>query len=101
MIIVGENVSDSTIEDFGGKKVINLECPVESDLLIRALEKCTEFEIKTDLFFTTCTISGINTLMSTLFMNLEGLYLVNCSSALINPHVLESLELDFNVKIIR
>lgn len=101
VIIVGENVGDSTIEDFGGKKVINLECPVESDLLIRALEKCTEFEIKTDLFFTTCTISGINTLMSTLFMNLERLWLVNCSSALISPHVLESLELDFNVKIIR
>ena len=101
VIMVGDNIGKDNVQDFGGKKVINLECPIESDLLIRALTKCKEFEIKTDLFFTTCTISGINTLMSTLFMNLEGLYLVNCSSALINPHVLESLELDFNVKIIR
>ena len=64
-------------------------------------KKCKEFNIKTDLFFTSCSISGINTLLSILFMQLENIFLVDCSSSIINPHILESLEKDFNVKVLR
>ena len=101
VIVVGENSLSEPILDFNGKKIINLDCPVETDLLIQTLNKCKDLNIKTDLFFTSCTLGGINTLMSVLFMNLAGIYLTDCSSALINPHVLEALEKDFNVKIIR
>ncbi len=101
VIIVGENSNADDIQDFNGKKVINLDCPIETDLLIFTLKKCKELNIKTDLFFTSCSISGINTLLSILFMQLENIYLVNCSSSIVNPHILDSLEADFNVKIIK
>ncbi len=101
VIIVGEHSKTQDIQDFNGKKVINLDCPIETDLLIFTLKKCKELNIKTDLFFTSCSISGINTLLCSLFMNLEGLYLVNCSTSIVNPHILDSLEKDFNVKIIK
>ena len=101
VIIVGENSSTEDIQDFNGKKIINLDCPVETDLLLSTLKKCKDLNIKTDLFFTSCSISSINTLLCTLFMNLENTYLVNCSSSIISPHVLESLESDFEVNIIK
>ena len=101
VIIIGEHSKTQDIQDFNGKKVINLDCPIETDLLIFTLKKCKEFNIKTDLFFTSCSISGINTLLSILFMQLENIFLVDCSSSIINPHILESLEKDFNVKVLR
>ena len=101
VIVVGENSLSEPILDFNGKKIINLDCPIETDLLIQTLNKCKNLNIKTDLFFTSCTLGSINTLMSVLFMDLAGIYLTDCSSALVNPHVLEALEKDFNVKIIR
>ncbi len=100
-IVVGENSTEDDIQEFGDKKVINLACPIESDLLLYTLNICKELNIKTDLFFTSCSISSINTLMSVLFMELNGVYFVNCSSSIINPHVQEALEKDFDVKIIR
>ena len=101
VIIVGENSNTENIHDFNGKKIINLDCPIETDLLIFTLKKCKEFNIKTDLFFTSCSISGINTLLSVLFMELSSIYLVNCSTSIVNPHILEALENDFGVKIIK
>ena len=101
VIVVGENSNTGDIQEFGGKKIINLDCPIESDLLLFTLEKCKNLNIKVDLFFTSCSISAINILMSVLFMELENIFFVNCSSSLISPHVLEALEKDFNVKIIR
>ena len=101
VIIVGENSTTEHIQDFNGKKIINLDCPIETDLLIFTLKKCMEFNIKTDLFFTSCSISSINTLLSTLYMQLENIYLVDCSTSVVNPHILESLENDFNIKIIK
>ncbi len=101
VIVVGENSNTGDIQEFGGKKIINLDCPIESDLLLFTLEKCKNLNIKVDLFFTSCSISAINILMSVLFMELENIFFVNCSSSLISPHVLEALEKDFSVKIIR
>ncbi len=101
VIVVGENSTEDDIQEFGDKKVINLACPIESDKLLHTLDKCAEMNIKTDLFFTSCSISSINTLMSVLFMELENICFVNCSSSIISPHVLEALEKDFRVKIIR
>ena len=100
VVVVGEENTKENILEFNDKKIINLSCPIESDLIIFTLNKCQELNIKTDLFFTSCSISSINTLMSTLFMELNGIWLTNCSSSFINPHVSEALSEDFGVNII-
>ena len=94
------NIDKNEISSVG----IGLAGQVERNkgILINAVNlECKDLNIKTDLFFTSCSISSINTLLCTLFMNLENTYLVNCSSSIISPHVLESLESDFRVNIIK
>lgn len=101
IIILGRNYELQDISEWNDKKIINLDCAIEKDLFVLTLEICEELNIKTKIFFTHCTMNSLNLLFSTLHKKPQEIYLTNCSSALINPHVTEAMEKDFNAKILR
>ncbi len=87
------------LDEYENKKIINLNCPLENDLLIEAVKKLKEKNVKISVFNSQCNLESLNSVL--FLLNKEiSLYFVNCSSFLINPHVIESLKQDFDVKII-
>jgi len=97
-VIVGSYKKDEIIKRFEGKTLIELESPVEIQLLIHILKKTNCENIK--LVLTLCTPNTINILLSTLFSNPKEIYFAKCPNSLINPHIISALVEHFGVKIL-
>ena len=97
LIILGNK--DKNINEYSDKKIIYIECPCETDILIDTLQLIKEKNISASLFFTHCNLESLETIFSLLNEDIK-LYLNDCYFVLINPHVIESLKEDFNVEII-
>ena len=81
------------------KKILYLNCPLENDVLEESIKILQKKNVKITIFFAQCNLSSLNMLMALLDKNIE-LNIANCPHSLINPHVIESLNKDFNVNII-
>lgn len=87
------------IKDHENKKILYLNCPLENDVLEESIKILQKKNVKITIFFAQCNLSSLNMLMALLDKNIE-LNIANCPHSLINPHVIESLNKDFNVNII-
>ena len=99
IVISGLLESNSEITDYNGKKIVEISCPLEGDLLIESISKLKEKGIKITVFLAQCNLNTLGTLLTLLNQNID-LNIASCPHALINPHVLESLKEDFKVNII-
>ncbi len=99
VIVTEKSQVDKFLDEHKNRKIINLNCPLEMDLLIKIVEKLKEKNVKITIFFSQCNLDSLNEVLSLLNQNIE-ICLADCSYVLINPHVLEALKLDFGVKII-
>lgn len=86
--------------DFKTKEIVELNCPLEGDILLESVEKLKEKDIKIVAFFSQCNLSNLAILFMLLNKDVD-LHIANCSHMLINPHVVESLKEDFGVNIIQ
>ncbi len=99
IVIVTGKVDFETLSEYENKKVINLNCPCEADILLEAIKKLKLKKVKITLFFAQCNLVSLFLALS-LLSQIDEILLANCPQALINPHVIESLKDDFNVKVI-
>ncbi len=98
--IVTSKIDDSGfLDEYDNKKIIYFNCPLENDLLIETIRTLEQKQVKISVFNSQCTIENLNTILFLLSKELN-LYSVDCTSILINPHIIESLNEDFGVKTI-
>jgi len=97
-VIVGSYKKEKIIERFTGKFIIELESPIEIQLLIHILKKanCNNLSI----VFTHCGPNTINILFSTLYFDPKKIYFAKCPHSLISPHVIRAMSEDFDVEMI-
>jgi len=99
IVISGLLDSESQIQDYQDKKIVEISCPLEGDILLESLNKLKEKGIKISVFLAQCNLTNLGILLTLLNQNID-LNIASCPHALINPHILESLKEDFNVSII-
>ena len=99
IVISGLLDNEQEIDEYEGKKIVKISCPLEGDILIESINKLKEKGIKITVFLAQCNLTNLGVLLMLLNQDIE-LNIASCPHSLINPHVLESLKEDFNVKII-
>lgn len=97
--ISGKIDKQEKITNLKDKKIIELNCPLEGDILLESIETLKSKNIKITAFFAQCNLSNLAILFTLLNREVD-LYIANCPHVLINPHVIECLAEDFNVNII-
>ena len=101
MIFVGKSKNNELIAEFGDKKIINIEYQPDSDLFYKIVEKSSNTGVSVILFCSRCSAKIIADIVSVLSeKTIEEIYLVKCQTLNVNPHVVECLRDEFNVKII-
>ena len=91
-------VENSIKEIFKNYKIINLVYPYETEGLYYILENFDNSNI--GVYFSECSKEVINTIISIINKDLSKIYIQNCASSQINPHIIASLNKDFNVSVI-
>ena len=99
VILIAGKLDDNYIGEYKEKKIITFNCPLEEDILIKSIKSLKEKNIKITIFFSQCNLPILDIILSILNEKID-IYLAQCSSFLINPHVIEALKEDFNVTII-
>ena len=97
-VIVGSYRKEKIVERFAGQKIIELESPVEIQLLIYILNKANCENLK--IVFTHCGPNTINILFSTLYTDPKKIYFAKCPNSLISPHVIRAMAEEFDVEMI-
>lgn len=101
VIFLGKTRSYDLVSEFGDKKIINIEYQSDSDLLYRVVEKSADENVPMILFCSRCSSKVIADIVSVLDNKMfEEIYLVRCQTLNVNPHVVECLRDEFNIKII-
>lgn len=97
-IIVGSYKKSEIIKRFENEILIELDSPVEIQLLIYILKErgCKNI----NLVITHCSPNTINILLSTLFSDPKKLYFAKCPNSVINPHIINALKEHFQVEIL-
>ena len=99
VVIITGKIEGKTLSYYNNKKVINLNCPCEEDILLEAIRKLKAKNVEITIFFAQCNLVSLFMVLSLLNQGLK-IALANCPQALINPHVIESLKEDFNIEIV-
>lgn len=100
ILIIGTKSIGETFETYKDVHILKLNCPLELDLILYIVENAEKFDISLEVYFKNCDLGSINVLMALLFKQKNNIKITNCTSALINPHVIECLNKDFNVEIL-
>lgn len=99
IIIIGQiNENDSFVKE-KSENIINVTCPLEISLLFDMVDILKDKQIKITILFAQCNLSNLEMVLLFLDKNIN-LYLANCSSILISPHVIEALKKEFDVAIV-
>ncbi len=101
VIFLGKTKGYDLISQFGDKKIINIEYQSDSDLFYKIIEKSQKEEIPVTLFCSRCSSRVIADIVSVLSeKTVEEIFMVRCKTFNVNPHVIECLRDEFDVKII-
>lgn len=99
IIILGKISNKKEIEKYQNKTVLHTRCPLEDEILLNSIKKLQEKNVKITFFIAQCSLYSLYLI----FMLLDekmNLNITSCSHSLINPHVFEALNKDFDVNII-
>lgn len=99
IIVVGNIENSEFFMEYKNKKVLNLNCPCDSEIIFEIIEILRNKQVKISLFFAQCNVMNLKIIFALLNKNLK-VYTTNCPHVLINPHVVEALIEDFKLKII-
>ena len=99
VLIAGSLDSKKISQKYQNKKIIYFSTPLESDLLLNAIEKLSNNNIKITIFFPHCDIESIYNVFLLLNKDIK-IYISACSHIIINPHLINALKLNFNIEVI-
>lgn len=88
----------STEEIFKDYSIFNFLYPYEIEGLYFAIENINPENLS--VYFSECTVEIVNTIISLLNKKISKIYLSNCITSAINPHITDSLKKDFDIQII-
>lgn len=97
-IIVGSYKKEEIIKRFSNCTLIELESPVEIQLVIYILSRANTENL--NFVFTHCSPNTINIMLSTLHISPKKIYFAKCPNSLINPHIIRALTDEFNVEVL-
>lgn len=97
-VVIGSYKNEEILKNFIEKETVELDSPIEIQLLIYILEK-TKCE-GISLVFAQCSANIMNMLLSTLNMNPDKIYFAKCPNAIINPHIIKGLGEEFGVEML-
>ncbi len=101
VIFLGKTRNSDLANEFEDKKIVNIEYQSDSDLFYKVVEKSAELEIPVVLFCSRCSSRIAADIASVLDKkSVEEIYMVRCQTLNVNPHVVECLRDEFDVKII-
>ena len=99
VIIIAGNKNAEIQDKYKDKTIININFPYTPEKLVKIIQNCIQKNIKPILFFMECNKTSLESLLILIGSNIRTA-IADCSYSLINPHAVESLKEDFNVKII-
>ena len=99
IVISGTLDENQKTDNLKNKKIIEINCPLEGDILLDSIKKLQDKKIKITVFMAQCNLTNLSILLTLLNKNIN-LNIANCPHALISPHVFECLKEDFKVNII-
>ncbi len=99
VIVAGNLESKKILEEYKHKKIIYFSTPLETDILLKSIQKLIKENIKITLFFSNCDTESIYNVFLLLNKNIK-IFISDCSHIIINPHVIEALKNNFNIEII-
>ncbi len=86
-------------ENFNLNEAVNLNSPLELDMIFDFIKILKEKQVKITILFTQCNLTNIENVLLLLNQKIN-IYLANCSNVLINPHIIEALKKEFEVKFV-
>lgn len=99
LITIGEfDSSDKIYEKFKNHKIINFELPDETEGVHFVLNRMNPSNLS--IYFSKCSVNSLGNITSLLDKNLEQIYLSECLSMIINPHITDALKFDFGIEFI-
>ncbi len=99
VFVMGRMNNEIQNQEYKNKNVVFLSTALEADLLLEKIDEYKKENKKITIFFSECTLLNFDLLVSILSYKFE-IYLVHCSNILINPHVIEALKENFDIKTI-
>ena len=99
IIVAGSLESKKVLEKYENKTIIHFSIPLETDILLKSIQRLHENNIKITVFFAHCDLESLYSLFILLDKDID-LYISNCSHIIINPHVIEAICNYFKVNII-
>ncbi len=100
VIFMGKNGKEDFSKIIENKAVINIDNPIEFDLLFYALELARQKNLKTDVVFTMCNAKTVNLALCLKSQNVDNIYLSRCPKYNITPRINGCLKEDFEIKTI-
>ena len=97
LVVFGE-IDEKIKEKFNSYTIAEFTLPNESRNLHRITKNFNTKNIS--VLFSKCSINSLDNLISILDKGYNEIYLSSCLALIINPHITESLQKDFNVKLI-
>ena len=91
-------IDEKIKEKFNSYTIAEFTLPNESRNLHRITKNFNTKNIS--VLFSKCSINSLDNLISILDKGYNEIYLSSCLALIINPHITESLQKDFNVKLI-
>lgn len=82
------------------KVVVNLQYPIEADLMYKIIEKAQESKIDVTFFFARCERTVVNLLLSLIQSGIKEIYLSKCPIASVSPYILDTLSANFGIKVV-
>lgn len=101
VIFLGKTRNPDLANEFNDKNIVNIEYQSDSDLFYKVVEKSAETNVPIVLFCSRCSSRVTGDIVSVLDKkSIEEIFMVRCQTPNVNPHVVECLRDEFNVKII-
>lgn len=96
-IIVGK--SDEILKEYNNLPIINLNFSYETDFIFEIIQKLKEKNIEITIFFAQCNLLSLENILILLNSGVN-LAIADCPHTFINPHIMNSLREEFNIRII-
>ena len=100
-VFVGNSKNVDFSQLIGNKVVVNLQYPIEADLIYKIIEKMQETKLDVTIFFTQCERTVINLLLSLVQSGIKEIYLSKCPIASVSPYILDTLSVNFGIKVVQ
>lgn len=101
IVFVGNSENVDFTDLVGNKAIINLQYPIEADLLIPIVEKVIKSKIDVTIFFTRCERLIVSYLLCLVRAGIDKIYFSKCPISIMNPYIIDTLSANFDIQVVQ